>query len=975
MHDWIRTSAASLGALVLCTGTVSAQTTGRIVGHIADATNAALPGVSVSVTSPSLQGINTATTDTEGNYRFLLLPPGTYAVKAVLSGFNTIEQRNVIVGLDHTVEVNLTLPIAGVTETVQVDAASPVVDTTSTTLGVTAKADLLNRLPIQRDIYTISRLAPGVTSDAVGPTVFGSSGAENQYIVDGLNVTGVMRGERQKNLNFDFVDWVEVKTGGLPAEYGRITGGTLNVVTKSGGNAFHGLAFGFNAGGPLQAGDSTASERPATTTTVSTLDRQWDYGGTLGGYVTKDKLWFFGSYAHMFQRQMTEVIRDLDAPGSPTRGSRIPADTDTNTYAGKLTYKLASSHTLVGSINGDEPSQTAGNVFNINGPPSTWEGVLKTGGPDGVVKYTGTFGATLVVDAEYGRHTERRRFTGEGVDTPGFADVTVVPAARTGGVGGYSNQAFTRNYYAVKVNKYLGAHELTGGVDWEDNGSAIDRYAGGAGLFVAKLQARGVIYYSHVFFIDDRAAGFNRDDYASWTPAVPLTSRPDTLNNAFFAQDSWRVLHNVSINAGIRWERQRLNDRDNATIIDLTTNWAPRLGVVWDFAKNGRSKAFAGYGRYYESLPLDVNIRSFGGEISCNCFNFDPSPTNWIPDPAAPRQSRVSGTSTEPVDPKLRGQYLDEVVAGAEYEVAPNLSAGVKYVHRTLGRVIEDFLIPSEGEYFIANPGEGLGRTMAFYCRYTNCGPGNDGTVAAPPARRVNDSLEFSARKTFSRNWQMLASYVWNRLEGNYDGTFQSSTGQLDPNANSAFDYADFMVNADGRLTNDRVHQLKLDASYQLGGGPLHGLNMALSTHWFSGMPLTAYGFSQDYASWQYSLTPRGSLGDNHSDAEADIHVSYPIRLHQEQRLNLIMNIFNLLNRQTAIQLDQRYNLAQDDPCAGIADALCNGDGGLQAMPNSLTPVAQLSSPRATATNPDFLQKGVTFTAPRSVQVGVRLEF
>ena len=132
-------------------------------------------------------------------------------------------------------------------------------------------------------------------------------------------------------------------------------------------------------------------------------------------------------------------------------------------------------------------------------------------------------------------------------------------------------------------------------------------------------------------------------------------------------------------------------------------------------------------------------------------------------------------------------------------------------MHRKLGRVIEDFLVPAEGEYFIANPGKGLGAEMAFY-DYT--------PVAAPKAKRESNSFELSARKRFSDNWQFLASYVWQRLEGNYDGIFQNSTGQLDPNINSAFDYADFLVNAEGRLTNDRTHQFKFDGSYEFEQGP-----------------------------------------------------------------------------------------------------------------------------------------------------------
>jgi outer membrane receptor for Fe3+-dicitrate len=962
-----RSAIAGLTCLLLLMATSAiAQTTGRIVGRVLDSTGAALPGVSVTVTSPSLQGAHTTTTDSEGNYRFPLLPPGTYAVKAELQGFKTVQQSNVEVGLDRTVEVALQLGVAGMAETVEVDAASPVVDTTTTTIGLTAKAEQLNRLPIQRDIYNVTRLAPGTTQDAVGPSVFGSTGAENQYIIEGLNVTGLAAGQERKNLNFDFVDSIEVKTGGLDAEYGRVTGGIVNVVTKSGGNAFHGSLFGFNSGGGLQSNDDTANDRPTDTTTVSKVDRQWDYGGTLGGYLAKDKLWFFGSYAHMFRRDQTTVIRFLSAPGSPAVGSEIPADNDVNTFAAKVTYKMGASHTVVGSINGD-PGTRTGNVFVVRGPESTWKGTQDTGGPDGTVNYTGLLGSSFVVNGIYGRHYEKSKFGGPGASEAQLIDQTVTPNVATGGFTGFENDEYTRNYYAVKATKYLGGHELKGGIDWEDNKSVVDRYSGGGGDRIYKLRkADGTIYYRHRFFVNDLAPGFDRADPTSWTPAVPLTSKPDTLNTAFFARDSWKVMPNLTIDGGIRWERQQIKDRNNATVIDLTTNWAPRIGFIWDFAKNGRSKIYGSYGRYYESIPLDIDIRSFGGELGAFVYNFDPSQSNRIPDPAA-RKSSLFGGSTEPTDPNLRGQYLNEAMFGGEYEVAPNFSLSVKYVRRDLARVIEDFLVPSEGNYFVANPGEGtLGKEMAFY---------SGGTVAAPKATRVNDSVEFSARKHFSNNWQLLASYVWSKLEGNYDGTFQNSTGQLDPNINSAFDYADFLVNAQGKLSNDRVSQIKLDGSYEFSHGAMNGLNVALSTHWFSGTPLTAYGYSLAYANWEYYLTPRGSLGTGPSDFETDIHANYPIKFGGNNRLNIVMNVFNLFNRQSITQYDQRYNLIPDGPCAGIPDANCNGDGGLVTNPNSLTPVAQLANARATATNPDFLKKGVAFTLPRSVQIGVRFEF
>src|SRR5262249_39792121 len=176
--------------------------------------------------------------------------------------------------------------------------------------------------------------------------------------------------------------------------------------------------------------------------------------------------------------------------------------------------------------------------------------------------------------------------------------------------------------------------------------------------------------------------------------------------------------------------------------------------------------------RFYESIPMDINIRSFGGEVLCFCYNFSPDPANVKPDTTAPRRSSLLG-GPEPVDPDLKGQYIDEYLVGVEREIAPALVVGARFNYRKLGRVIEDFLVPPPGEHFIAPPAEGpRGQRPAFY----------DGSWVPPPAaRRTNKAVEISARKRFSNNFQFLASYVWQKLEGNYDGVFQNSTNQLDP--------------------------------------------------------------------------------------------------------------------------------------------------------------------------------------------------
>ena len=233
------------------------ETTGTISGRIVDEQGLAVPGV--VVTAIGSQGTKATTTDGEGRFTVPFLTPGLYALRAELQGFNAIDRANIQVRLGQTAEIPLTLQVGAVREAIQITVTTPTIDTTSATIGANLESATLSRLPVGRRFSDTLYLAPGVSNGGnIGAvkSVQGSSGLENQYIVDGVNITNggygalgscsIVFGSLGNGTPHDFIQEVQVKTGGYEAEFGQATGGVINVVTRSGSNALKGSAFAYS---------------------------------------------------------------------------------------------------------------------------------------------------------------------------------------------------------------------------------------------------------------------------------------------------------------------------------------------------------------------------------------------------------------------------------------------------------------------------------------------------------------------------------------------------------------------------------------------------------------------------------------------------------------------------------------------------------------------------------------------------------
>ncbi|HKV08915.1 MAG TPA: TonB-dependent receptor, partial [Thermoanaerobaculia bacterium] len=762
-------------------------------------------------------------------------------------------------------------------------------------------------------------------------TVYGSTGAENVFYIDGVNTTGTEYGFQGKELNFEFIQAVDVKTGGYEAEFGRATGGVINVITKSGGNEFHGDVFAYSDSDSLQ---SSADPIVSTGGTVEGFTRE-DYGLGLGGYLMKDRLWFFAAYDRVTHSTESAL------PAGPRAGQIVESDSDRDLGAAKLTYKLTESQSLVGSFFQD-PRDDTGAINDaqhaLNGDPLTYEGLRSFGGRDYALRYEGILTSNWVLSAQIAQHEEENSVgpatgAGDAVQLRSVDD----DFFQTGGFGLIQEKEFQRDFVGGAVTRYLSSHELKGGLEYEEQEADVTRrFSGGQQVDVfsnAVDPSRPI--YSHFYWTTPAATEAN-------APVSALVASPSHKNTTVFLQDRWSARPGLTLNLGVRWDRQEIIDAAGTKQIDLKKDYAPRLGFTWDPGSDGRSKVFGSYGRYYEQIPMDLVIRSFSFERQARIFNY--SPTSTTPDPQAEedlgRTSAIFGGFTEPSDPDLRNQYINEILLGYEREVQPDVAVGIKGIYRDYGEVIEDFLCADDGTYCIGNPGRGIMRRV-FTLDYAQ-------TFEAPEPKRIFRGVQLDANKRLSKNWQAMASYLYSKLEGNFDGLYAPFTNVgADPNITAAYDYYDFFTNGSdlsritnkGPLSNDRRHQFKVSGMYFTPWK----LSLGLSAYYRTGTPVTRYGYSDIYGRYEFFLSRRGAEGRTPDTYEADLHLGYPVDVGPAT-INLLLDVFNVLNAQRPLLLDQRWGFQEAD----------------NASP---TPV-----------NPGY-KRPVLRTPPTSLRLGVRVSF
>ena len=664
----------------------TAQTTGGIEGHVAELGGGPISGAILEATSTprckvSVRPCQGPMADSVSRE----FPPGAYRIQAKLEGFET-GTADASVPLDGTVVVSLDVEVGDKEGGRRLGGGASdrrYIDDDRHELPERTDRAASHGTKLRRHHPSESRRndRPGRDAGALScPSIYGATSVENQWIVDGVDTTNVIKGFQGKAINTEFVEEVQVKTGGYQAEYGRALGGVINVVTKSGGNALRGDAFVYHDRSAWQAQQVVPAGLVLTGMRVADYTKT-DFGFDLGGPIVQDRLWFFLAASRV--DQPGHVARYDDTP-LVSASQRFPLDATDSLYSGKLTWKAGTGTTVIftafsdpttnSGAGGADPRQGSFAVREITNPdPGTWESTRHIGGtgrqPPPGAALRGTAFSTL----QAARHRDRYELLPAGAgDAVRFEDWTCMggtpdePCERppgpnfvTGGLGavqGATNRnGSTRDQIRGDVTLFLGPHELKLGGDVQrETTTSVTAFSGGQ--LVQQFNETGRAYYAHSFFAKSRT---------DLTPADSV-SEPRTINAGAFLQDSWRPLPGLTVNAGLRWDRQDISDYRRQTVI-LTEVWQPRVGVVWDPRGDGKTKVYAFAGRFSYGLPTDLSVGAFGDFKFTRTFNFDP--VGLTHDPSVPDHARPilpSGGFAEPVDAGIAGGYQDELTVGLE---------------------------------------------------------------------------------------------------------------------------------------------------------------------------------------------------------------------------------------------------------------------------------------------------------------------
>ncbi len=961
----LRRSAISLAVGMCFVGAAWAAESGGLRINITNATGQPLAGATVKISSPSSLVTKTAVTEADGSVRVAGLDPATdYKVEIVAPGYSTVSAADVVVVSGQNLALSYPMGLAGasgsdVQRVVVTSSRLAQVDSTSATVGTILNLGVVESLPTSRSYQGYLQLVPGVKPSQTGnpasksgvnyADIGGATGtsSDNVYILDGVDVTDSNTGTFGSNINSEIIQEQQILTGGIPAEYAGGSGLVSKVITKSGGDEFHGSVNYY-----FQNDSLVADNKHEPGAKFST----YDAAVTLGGPIIKEKLWFFGSY------QVKE--RDTDV-ADPNGNALRTVNREDKLGFGKITWQPTENDRLVASFFND-PATISGSTTATT--PNNRDTRQVQGGDNYKLDYTRDMDKLRVNVYAFRHEGEVSTYAADQTTRNDilFRNPATTPTTAMRSLGGTGSAlASSRNRDEVGASgeyfletKDWGTHTIKSGFSYSKNAYVEDslvigpdkaRYTSistaNAGVTLAEHLGTGWVGTRQLvaadiprfntainaspnkaFFVNlldsnkdgtISTAEFNAYRFTSTagnpngqvnnyriieTQAAPYTV--EATGKTFYLQDTW-TNKKLTVNAGVRAEEWVHLDSKGDESAKFKWKLAPRLSVVYDPAGDGRSKVWAFAGRYYD--PVRTNMSDFAGNLTGpvldeQVFLGD----RWL-------TFRTRGGPKTPdalIAPSTKTPFTDEFMIGYATSLGKDYTVSASYTKRKTRDILEDYDLGlySDPTLTIATAGEGYAAPgSAYYLPYSYFGyssaPNSNYVIGTlKGGKRDYQGVELSLTKAKRDNWQGAASYTWNDAKGNTNSDsnadFQGDWVALDPRAPNAY----------GPQPGNIEHQVKGYGSYFFN----NGLELSAVFNWNSGV---LYSRTQAISGRNLpvmdpayvnggvldTFISPGSVGSQTGPSyyTLDMRLKYVYKFTASQKVELFLDVFNVLDKQS----------------------------------------------------------------------------
>ncbi|MDG2540001.1 TonB-dependent receptor [Dyella jiangningensis] len=894
-----RTMAFAIGlALSVAGGSAYAQSnaTGVIFGS-------ADPGSTVQIENTGTGLKRELAVDASGRYRASSLPIGEYNVTLTRNGTAVSSRDHVQTQISQGTEVSFATAAQNAQNLAAVQVvgnALPAIDVSSVDSRTVINADQLSKLPIDRtSISSVALLAPGTIPAARGYgnalSFGGSSASENAYYVNGFSVTNPLTGVSSRQLPYDAIDQEQVLIGGYGAEYGRSTGGVINVVTKHGTNEWKGDVQVLWAPSALAQQPRNVYRTNGSLYQIGNAynlrdSEQLQYSGSIGGALVKDKLFFFAAADAIFHDgYYTGPIGSNDDEHDHNKTTR---------WLTKVDWNITDNHILEFTGIGDT-EQTNSTIYgytygvgrtNFLGYQYTknYNGTQTNGTPGGNVyigHYTGYITDNFTVNAMYGKSNSPH------VQTVTGANGTVCPPITDNRtefannpqsgctVGANSILApgskDSTTGWSLNLEYRLGDHDIRAGMDnymlratW---GSAP---VGGAQYLYEDVGSGSVIQQRLINLGLDPAlynpAQYPNGYYVNVTGLSTGTSAR-TAQRSQFAEDNWQISDRWHAYIGLRNEQFTNYNGVGVPYAKARHQLDPRLGVTWDVYGDSTLKVYANAGRYHLGLPTSVAVRGAGPSTYPSQFfaftGIDPTtgmPTGLTNTPASATYY-LNGANGVPPDGKtvsaqqLHSYYQDEYILGFDKQLTEDWTVGAKAMYRSLKSLIDDDCdsrpLQAWGDSHGLSAEVAAGIAASTGCWLFNPGRANTFLLSPTPGqylsvpltakdmgfqkpKRDYYMLDLYAEHQFNQKWYGRVEYTFSRSYGNSEGQLDSDIVQADVSTTESWDFPEIMENTNGPLANDQTHQLRILGTYK----PTDEWSLSTVTRIASGTPVSCMG-------------------------------------------------------------------------------------------------------------------------------------